>query len=59
MHQEIPLFRGDWLSSIIDPAYDHLDFSLANLPVDFVPRDLSSREKQRQDFIKMWSSNST
>lgn len=50
-------FRRDWFSSIIDPAYDHLDFSLANLPVDFVPHDLSSLEKQRQDFIKVWSNN--
>ena len=51
-------FRRDWFAMIIDPTYDHLDFALANLPVDFVPHDLSSLEKQRQDFIKMWSSPS-
>jgi hypothetical protein len=51
--------RRDWFASIIDPAYDHLDFSLANLPVDLEPHDLSSLEKQRQDFLKMWSNNST
>ena len=51
-------FRRDWFAMIIDSAYDQLDFSLANLPVDFVPHDLSSPEKQRQDFIKMWSSPS-
>lgn len=50
--------RRDWLAAIIDPAYDHLDFSLANLPVDFVPHGLSSREKQRADFAEMWSSES-
>lgn len=51
-------FRRDWFAMIIDPTYDHLDFALANLPVDFVPHDLASLEKQRQDFIKMWSSPS-
>jgi hypothetical protein len=50
--------RRDWFSAIIDPAYDHLDFSLAHLPVDFVPHDLSSLEKQRADFIEMWSGDS-
>jgi hypothetical protein len=50
--------RRDWFAAIIDPAYDDLDFSLANLPVDFVPHDLSSLEKQRADFIEMWSSDS-
>ena len=29
-----------------------------NLPVDLVPHDLSSLEKQRADFIEMWSSHS-
>jgi hypothetical protein len=50
--------RRDWLAAIIDPTYDHLDFSLANLPVDFEPHDVSSLEKQRADFIAMWSSDS-
>lgn len=50
--------RRDWLSAIIDSTYDDLDFSLANLPVDLVPHDLSSLEKQRTDFIEMWSSDS-
>lgn len=50
--------RRDWFAAIIDPAYDDLDFSLANLPVDFVPHDLSSLEKQHADFIEMWSSDS-
>jgi hypothetical protein len=50
--------RRDWLSAIIDPTYDHLDFSLAHLPVDFVPHGLSSLEKQRADFIEMWSGDS-
>ena len=39
-------FRRDWFAAVIDPAYDHLDFSLANLPVDFVPHDTASLEKQ-------------
>jgi len=50
--------RRDWLLAIIDSTYDDLDFSLANLPVDLVPHDLSSLEKQRADFIEMWSSDS-
>ena len=50
--------RRDWLALIIDPAYDHLDFSLAHLPVDLPPHDLSSLEKQRADFIEMWSGDS-
>jgi len=50
--------RRDWFAAIIDPAYDDLDFSLANLPVDFVPHDSSSLEKQRADFIEMWSDDS-
>jgi hypothetical protein len=48
-------FRRDWLLLIIDPTYDYLDFSLANLPVDFVPHELSSLQKQREDFIAVWS----
>jgi len=48
-------FRRDWLAAIIDPAYDELDFSLANLPVDLEPHDLSSIQKQREDFIAIWS----
>lgn len=52
-------FRKDWLALILDPTYDYLDFSLANLPVDFVPHDLSPLEKQREDFIAMWSRHSS
>jgi hypothetical protein len=47
--------RRDWVATIIDPAYDHIDFSLANLPVDLVPHGFSSLAKQRADFIQMWS----
>jgi len=50
--------RRDWLSAMIDPTYDHLDFSLANLPVDLPPHESSSLEKQRADFIEIWSSGS-
>jgi hypothetical protein len=56
--RKLRYLRRDWLSAIVDPAYDQLDFSLANLPVDFVPHDLSSLEKQRADFVEMWSSDS-
>jgi hypothetical protein len=28
---------------------------LANLPVDLVPHHLSSLQKQREDFLKLWS----
>lgn len=56
--RKLRYLRQDWLSAIIDPAYDHLDFSLANLPVDFVPHNLASLEKQRADFVEMWSSDS-
>jgi hypothetical protein len=48
-------FRRDWFAAIIDSAYDELDFSLVNLPVDFEPHGLSSIQKQREDFIAMWS----
>jgi len=48
-------WRRDWFAAIIDPAYDQLDFALANLPVDFEPHGLSSLQKQREDFIKLWS----
>ena len=47
--------RRDWLALIIDPTYDHLDFALAHLPVDLPPHGVSSLEKQRADFIQMWS----
>ena len=47
--------RKDWHLLLIDPTYDCLDFDLANLPVGLVPHDLSSLEKQRKDFIAMWS----
>ena len=50
--------RRDWLAAMLDPTYDYLDFSLANLPVDLVPHDLSSLEKQRADFIAMWTDDS-
>jgi len=50
--------RRDWLTAMLDPTYDYLDFSLANLPVDLVPHDLSSLEKQRADFIEMWTDDS-
>ena len=50
--------RRDWLLAIIDSTYDHLDFSLANLPVDLPPHEFSSIDKQRADFIEMWSSDS-
>jgi hypothetical protein len=56
--RKLRYLRRDWLSAIVDPAYDQLDFSLANLPVDFVPHNLSSLEKQRADFVEMWSSDS-
>ena len=48
-------FRRDWWALIIDPTYDYLDFSLANLPVDFVPGELRSLQTQREDFIAVWS----
>jgi hypothetical protein len=50
--------RRDWFLLIVDSTYDNFDFSLAHLPVDLVPHDLSSIQKQREDFIAMWSSNS-
>ena len=50
--------RRDWLAAMLDPTYDYLDFSLANLPVDLVPHDLSSLERQRVDFIEMWTEGS-
>ena len=53
--RKLRYLRRDWFAAIIDPAYDDLDFSLANLPVDLVPHDLSSLEKQRADFIEMWT----
>ena len=56
--RKLRYLRRDWLLAIIDPTYGHLDFSLANLPVDLVPHDSSSLEKQRADFIEMWSTDS-
>jgi len=50
--------RNDWHLLIIDPTYDCLDFDLANLPVGLVPHDLSSLQKQREDFIALWSGHS-
>ncbi|WP_164932013.1 hypothetical protein [Janthinobacterium sp. 17J80-10] len=46
-------FRIDWFL-LVDPTYDQLDFSLAHLPVDFVRSELTSLQKQREDFIQMW-----
>jgi hypothetical protein len=49
-------FRRDWFSAIIGVAtYDQMDFALANLPVDWVPHELSPLQKQREDFMKMWN----
>lgn len=56
--RKLRYLRRDWFLAIIDSTYDDLDFSLANLPVDLVPHDLSSLEKQRADFIEIWSSDS-
>ena len=53
--RKLRYLRRDWFAAIIDPAYDHLDFSLAHLPVDLVPHDASSLDRQRADFIEMWS----
>jgi hypothetical protein len=51
--------RRDWFMVIIDPTYDYLDFDLAHLPLGFVPLEGYSLQKQRDDFIKMWSADST
>ncbi len=51
--------RRDWFVLIIDSTYDHMDFDLAHLPVSFVPLEGYSLQKQREDFIKMWSADST
>ena len=40
---------------IIDPTYDHLDLSLENVLVDFVPTRQPSLQKQREDFIRIWT----
>jgi hypothetical protein len=55
--RKLRYLRRDWIFLIVDPTYDYMDFSLAHLPVDFVPHGLSSVQKQREDFIKMWSSD--
>ena len=47
-------WRRDWHLMLIDSTYDQLDFSLMHLAVDFVPLELTSRQKQRADFIAMW-----
>lgn len=57
--RKLRYFRRDWFLLMIDSTYDYLDFSLAHLPVDLVPHELSSLQKQREDFIKIWSGNST
>ena len=51
--------RRDWVALIIDPAYDHLDFSRANLPVDLPPHESSSVDKPRAELIPMWSGDSS
>jgi hypothetical protein len=51
--------RRDWSMLMIDPTYDHLDFDLAHLPVSIVPLEGYPLEKQRQDFIKIWSADFT
>ena len=56
--KKLRYLRRDWLLAIIDSTYDQLDFSLAHLPVDLVPHELSSVQKQREDFLKHWSGNS-
>ena len=48
-------WRKGLLLMFIDPTYDHLDFSLENLPVDWEPHDLTSLQKQREEFVKIWS----
>jgi len=55
--KKLRYLRRDWLLAIIDPTYDQLDFSLTHLPVDWESHGLSSIEKQREDFIKIWSGN--
>ena len=50
-------WRKDWLLMILDPTYDHLDFSLENVLVDFVPTAQPSLQQQRQDFIRIWTEN--
>jgi hypothetical protein len=57
--RKLRYMRRDWFLAIIDSTYDDLDFSLANLPVDLVPHDSSSLDKQRADFVEMWSSGCT
>jgi hypothetical protein len=49
-------FRRD-LIMLFDPTYDQLDFSLAHLPIDFVRLQSTSIQKQREEFIQMWSDN--
>lgn len=56
--RKLRYLRRDWLLVLIDSTYDQLDFSLANLPVDLPPHDLSPLEKQRADVIQMWSADS-
>ncbi len=55
--KKLRYLRRDWFMMIIDPTYDQMDFSLAHLPVDFVPPGLwlGSLQKQREDLIKLWS----
>ncbi len=57
--RKLRYLRRDWLLAIVDPTYDYLDFSLAHLSVDLVPHEISSVQKQREDFIEKWSGNST
>lgn len=49
-------FRRDWFL-LFDPTYDHLDFRLAHLPVDFERLESITLQKQREDFIRTWTDN--
>ena len=51
--------RQDWFLSVIDSAYDFLDFSLAQLLADVGDYDPLSREQHLASFMKTWCSHST
>jgi len=55
--RKLRYWRRDWFAMIIDSTYDWMDFSLANLLVDFVPLEHQPLQKQREDFIKLWTEN--
>lgn len=48
-------FRQDCGFALFDPVYDYLDFSLAHLPVGFERIESVSIQKQREDFIQIWT----